>query len=173
MPFSIIAAIDLKRGLGQAGTIPWTLKADMKHFRDITVGENPSVKPNAVIMGRTTWLSLPERFRPLPDRLNIVLSDQPIDLPTGVFMAANFDEALRLAAQHTTGEVFVIGGGSVYRQTITHPDCLTVYLTELDKDFGCDTFFPDLPAGFHVTQSSEPLTEKDIQFQFKVYQRPT
>jgi dihydrofolate reductase len=171
MEFSIIAAIDRQRGIGKQGTIPWNLKADMQHFREITVGADPLLFRNAVIMGRTTWLSLPEKFRPLPDRLNIVLSDVPIELPPGVFLASNFDQALQLATEHATGQIFIIGGGGVYRQAIERPECSTVYLTELDQEFGCDTQFPELPEAFAQVQQSEALTENGIGYRFVTYQK--
>lgn len=172
MQFSIIAACDAQRGIGKQGTIPWVLKPDMEHFRAVTVGDTSTGKQNAVIMGKTTWLSLPEKFRPLPNRLNIVLSFDPLELPDGVHLAASFDEALQIASQDSaTNEIFTIGGGSVYAQTIQDPRCQTVYLTEIDHDFQCDTFFPSIPDGFVRSVEHEDRTSEGITYRFVRYYR--
>lgn len=172
MRFSIIAACDAKHGIGKQGTIPWNLKPDMEHFRSVTVGHSPSGKQNAVIMGKTTWLSLPEKFRPLPNRLNIVLSFDPLELPDGVRLAATLDEALHIASQdQAVNEIFVIGGGSVYAQTIQDPRCQTVYLTEVDHDYECDTFFPTIPGGFVRSVGHEDVTPEGITYRFVRYDR--
>lgn len=142
MEFSVIAAIDKNRGLGKNGRIPWHLKADLEHFKAVTTGSSDS-RPNAVIMGRTTWESLPAKFKPLPQRLNVVLSKrQDQVLAPDVLLARSLDEALALAEQRNVARTFVIGGGSVYAQAVLHPDCRTIYLTEVEQAFGCDTFFP-------------------------------
>ena len=70
MPFSIIAAVDQSGGIGQGGKLPWNLKGDLKHFKEVTQGQGGPAKLNAVIMGRTTWDSIPARFRPLAGRIN-------------------------------------------------------------------------------------------------------
>lgn len=172
MQFSIIAAIDAKRGLGKAGKLAWDLRADMQHFKAVTVAAS-GAKQNAVIMGRTTWESLPERFRPLPQRLNVVLSrNQAMALPEGVLLANSLDEALQTLEHKEVGEVFVIGGASVYAEAVKHPQCKTVYLTEIEHTYDCDTFFPELPTKeWQQVAKSEPAEEGGIHFRFVTYQR--
>ena len=76
MNFSLVVATDLNRGIGLKGDLPWRLKGDLAYFRDLTSKTLDPNKKNVVIMGRTTWDSIPEKFRPLPNRLNIVLSNR-------------------------------------------------------------------------------------------------
>lgn len=170
MQFSIIAAVDKNRGVGKGGKLPWRLRGDMDHFKTVTSSQNHAGSPNAVIMGRTTWLSLPERFRPLPERLNAVLSHEPLSLPAGVFGFQSLDQAFRELSGQKVGEIFVIGGASVYAQAIKHPACSKIYLTEIDQAFECDTFFPDLPASFRRVSSSEPVAEGGMTYRFVTYQ---
>ena len=173
MEFSIIAAVDNNRGIGKSGKLPWALKGDMAHFKAVTTREVAPGQQNAVIMGRTTWVSLPERFRPLPGRLNVVLSRQAggLKLPTGVEQAASLNNALLALAAAKVGEVFIIGGGSVYAEAVQHPQCTAIYLTEIDTSFECDTFFPELPAAFAEDLRSEPQSEGGLNYQFVTYRR--
>ena len=142
---SLIAAIARNRAIGKDGQLLWQLPEDMRHFREITSG-----KP--LIMGRKTWESLPEKFRPLPGRLNIVVSRNPQYHAAGAVLSASLEDALQQAARLVPGaaEVFVIGGAELYRQALPLADRL--YLTEIDADFVGDTFFPTLnPAQWQET----------------------
>jgi len=176
--FSIISAIDENRGIGINNQLPWQLKADLKHFSEITVGQ----KNNAVIMGLNTWKSLPEKYRPLPDRLNVVLSKESIsDLPENVLNFQSLDEALKTLEEKKISskggqasglnEIFIIGGGMLYASTINHPNCNKLYLTEILKTFDCDTFFPEIPSVFKKTQVSDNQEENGIPFRFAVFEK--
>jgi len=167
MNFSIIAAVDSKRGIGIKGGLPWRLKGDMEHFREITVGQGN----NGVIMGRTTWLSLPEKFRPLPERVNVVLTEQDLSLPQGVLRASSIDEAINILEAKSVSDIFVIGGGQVYTQGIVHPLCQKLYVTEIMQEFDCDTFFPEIPEHFIKVSESDLKTEGDISYHFAVYEK--
>ncbi|MBU1039386.1 dihydrofolate reductase [Patescibacteria group bacterium] len=172
MEFSIIAAVDKNNGLGKAGTLVWRLKGDLEHFKAITTRSVALGKQNAVIMGSVTWLSLPEQFRPLPDRLNVVLNHhQDFILPAGVILATSFDEALeQLVARDDIGEIFVIGGASVYAMAIKQPACTRIYLTRIDKEFDCDVFFPSVDESVFVEAVVSPeQKEKDISYRFFEY----
>jgi dihydrofolate reductase/thymidylate synthase len=167
MGFSVIAALDRNRGIGSGGKLPWNLKGDMKHFKEVTLGSSGG--QNVVIMGRTTWDSIPARFRPLEGRINVVLSRSSLELPEGVRQVSSFDEAL----VHTQGseQIFVIGGASVYAQAVLHPECQTLYLTEIDGEFSCDTFFPEVPTNFAKSEVSEPMNEGGVIYRFVTYQK--
>ncbi len=171
--FSIIAAVDAKRGIGIGNKLPWNLKGDLDHFREITVGQFDAGRVNAVIMGRTTWDSLPAKFQPLPKRLNIVLTRDPAGFNPvpNVLVAKGLDEALQLSEQYGSGDVFIIGGASIYAQAIQHSACKKLYLTEIKREFTCDTFFPEVPASFREVGRSAIHDEDGIQYQFVTYQR--
>ena len=139
--FSIVVAMDDCNGIGRDGTIPWKCPEDMAFFKRLTTYTTPGTW-NAVIMGRKTWESLPEKYRPLPNRLNIVLSrGNSIDYDNCV-VAESLEEALLLAPEEAAlGEIFVIGGAQVYEEAILHPDCESVYISRIPGDWNCDTFF--------------------------------
>jgi len=130
---NIVVAYDTDYAIGGNGDLPWAgqIPADMKRFRDLTMG-------NAVIMGRTTFESLPESYRPLPGRQNIVLTLGRLAANEGFQVAHSLDEAYALAESE---EVFVIGGGKVYAEAIDTVD--RIYATEIyTKSPDVDTYFP-------------------------------
>ncbi|MBC8327767.1 MAG: dihydrofolate reductase [Planctomycetes bacterium] len=139
--FEIVVATDDEGGIGRDGDLPWRLPADLAYFRELTTGDGG----NTVIMGRHTWESIPERYRPLPGRRNVVLSRLGVHpLPEGVLQATGLEEAVALAG--AGGQVCVIGGGAVYREAVLRPECSRVHLTRIAGRFGCDTFFPAIEA---------------------------
>lgn len=116
--------------IGAAGRLPWRLPEDMALFRKLTTG-------STVVMGRRTWESLPERFRPLPGRTNVVLTSDPGWSAEGAHRAAAVDDVL---ADHPS--VWVIGGGVVYAAFLPHADRLVV--TEVDTAVDGDTWAPSI-----------------------------
>ncbi|MCX6784450.1 MAG: dihydrofolate reductase [Candidatus Komeilibacteria bacterium] len=167
MKFSIIAAVDDHLGIGKNNDLPWHLKADFKNFVAVTVGSGN----NAVIMGSNTWRSLPRKFRPLKDRLNVVLNqDVNLELPAGVLLFTSLDQALASLATKNLTEVFVIGGARLYATAIEHPDCVKLYLTRILATFDCDVYFPALPDRFKLVSETEVQSEGDLKFKFLVYQ---
>jgi len=166
---SLIAVVSKNLAIGRSQQLLWRLPEDLRHFRATTGG-----KP--VIMGRKTWESLPEAFRPLPGRHNIVLSRNPGYHPHGASRAASIAEALRIAGD--AGEVFVIGGEELYRQTL--PMAERLYLTEVAAEASGDAFFPELPPGQwqevcpRAGRAGSPLAAADRatpDFDFVVYER--
>lgn len=164
VPFSIIVAIDEENGIGRQGQLPWRIPGELKHFREITVGGGQ----NAVIMGEVTWLSLPEKFRPLPQRQNIVLSQTTTAYP-GAKSAGSFDEAFTLVTG--SDKVFIIGGASVYKQAIALENCQELFITRVKGGHSCDVFFPPIPSDFTQISKGEPITEDKETFWFEHYQR--
>lgn len=172
-PFDIVVAMDQKNGIGKNNQLAWTLPPDMAHFKEITTQTRDPKKINAVVMGRTTWESLPERFRPLPNRLNIVLTTR-VDwvLPQGVLLSGNFPEVFeRLEARSDVESVFVIGGASVYAQAVKTSACRRIYLTRIFQDFTCDTFFPDDVRLFKTVEESASFFYKDLEYRFVILEQ--
>lgn len=129
----IVAAVSENRVIGKNGDIPWHLPEDLKHFKQLTMG-------NPVVMGRKTYESLPDSFRPLPGRTNIVLTRSEPEVPESVELANSLDEAWSIAEEYGE-EVYVIGGSSIYEQTIEDADRMV--LTRVHESFEGDSFFPD------------------------------
>jgi dihydrofolate reductase len=152
-----VVAHSRNRVIGRDGGLPWHLPADLRRFRELTSG-------HAVVMGRKTYESLPDRFRPLPNRRNLVLSRDPSYAPPGAEVFP--DLAAALAA--CSGDCFVIGGGSTYAEALSVAD--RVYATEIDADIEGDTFFPEL-SGWRRVESTAPETENGHAFSFCVYER--
>lgn len=182
MSFSVIAAIDANRCIGVNNELPWPrIKADFQHFLSITRGDLSEDRWNAVIMGRKTWESLPEKSRPLANRINVVLtSNQHFGNPEQqVFRAGSLDEAVQLLHSEILSQklpfplrdIFVIGGSSVFGEAVGSPECDRIYLTEIHYTAEhCDTFFPTLPTAFEEIRR-EPQQEGDMTFDFVEYAR--
>ena len=145
----------------------WRLPADLKWFRALTVG----LGGQSVIMGRKTWDSIPAKFRPLPERHNLVLSRSArLELPEGVAHAQSLEVALQLANGRGAA-IFVIGGGTLYAEAIQHPCCRRIYLTEVDGDFGCDTFLPLFAADWQRCAELGGGEYEGIGYRFLQYDR--
>jgi dihydrofolate reductase / thymidylate synthase len=135
-----------------------------------------TAKTNVVVMGRKTWMSIPKKFRPLRNRMNVVLTRNEDFKEDGVLVAKSLSEALSkdgltkaLPDGQTLGDVFVIGGSSVYDQCIG--SCHKLYLTRVKKQFECDTFFKFDESAFELKSSSGILKDSDIPYEFLTYER--
>lgn len=172
--FSMIVAADETLGIGREGKLPWHLPADMAHFKELTTAtESPALK-NVVVMGRKTWESIPEKFRPLAGRINIVLTrNASLSFPTGVLRAKDLNDALALTEQHKKEieSVYVIGGAQVFKEGVEHPRCQKIYMTHILSRFECDVFFPSFQKIFAESLASPHFTEKPLSYYFAVYQR--
>lgn len=165
MIVSLIAGVARNGVIGRDNTLLWRLPEDMKFFRATTMGA-------PVIMGRKTWESLPERFRPLPGRHNIVLTRQAGFQAAGASIATHLDEALTLAQRDHPPRVFVIGGAQIYREALPRADELV--LTEIERDFDGDAHFPDVPRDVFAEVSRErhmAAAPNDFHFSFVTYRR--
>jgi dihydrofolate reductase len=146
MSFDVVVAADLDWGIGKNNALPWPkLRGDMAHFRRVT-SDAPAGTRNAIVMGRKTWESKEVAGKPLPNRLNIVITRNGIAAVDGVVAVGSIDAAL--AAARDAPGVFVIGGAEIFRQAFDHPELRWIYLTRIDARFGCDATLPDLDAGF-------------------------
>lgn len=165
-------------GIGINGKLPWHLKNEIAYFSKMTKGNPPPNKQNAVIMGRKTWESIPPKFRPLPGRINIVLSSS-LTKTSGenVYVCNSFESVEDLLTNTLSGQVhisWVIGGASLYKWAIKHPKCERIYLTWIKKKFECDTFFPSISENFEeIEDSSVPQGEQqegDVKYEYRVYE---
>ena len=150
--FSIVAAIENNCGIGLDGRLPWGyLHHDMKRFRNITQTVTDNKKQNAVIMGRRTWDNLPRK--PLPNRINVVITSQSIPNEKNVSYHSDFTSALDHCSKDPDIEnIFVIGGEKVYNTAISHMNCHRIYLTHIHENFPADTYFPLIPDHFKLTE---------------------
>ncbi len=161
MKVSLVAAIARGGVIGRDGRLPWHLPEDMAHFRDATMG-------HPVVMGRRTWESLPDRFRPLPGRRNVVVTRNPEWNADGAERALSVDDAFRLLADEE--RVSVIGGGEVFAAALPHADELV--LTEIDLDVAGDTTFPEWDRDAFTEVSREVRTAADgTRIAFVTYRR--
>ncbi len=158
---ALIAALARNRVIGIDNRMPWHLPEDMKFFRETTRGR-------PVIMGRKTWESLPDAFRPLPGRLNIVVSRNAGYQATGATVVGSLPDAL--AAAGDAEVVFVIGGAELFRQTLPLADRLL--LTEVDQDFDGDALFPDFDrAAWQEVSREAQVAGSGLPFAFVRYER--
>jgi len=130
MVISLVVAMDRNRLIGTNKQLPWHLPADLRHFKEITMG-----KP--ILMGRKTWESI---GRPLPGRINVVVTANPGFMAPGCIVMHSIEEALAAMGHHK--ELMVIGGADLYRQLL--PRAERIYLTWVDHAFAGDTWFPEL-----------------------------
>ncbi len=158
---SIIVAIARNNAIGMNNQLLWHISNDLKRFKKITAG-------HTVIMGKKTLESLPSG--PLPKRRNIILSDKPNDVIEGCETVNSIQDAIDLVKNEN--EVFIIGGGSVYRQFLPLADKL--YLTIVEKDFEADTFFPEIPFTEWETIEKEIVnndSQNNFVYRFETYIR--
>ena len=134
MIISLIAALSKNRVIGKNNDLPWHLPDDMKYFMQTTKGHH-------VIMGRKNYDSIPEKFRPLPHRTNIVVTHQKDFKAAGCIIVHSVEEGIVLAKKNNEQEAFIIGGAEIYKIGI--PFSQRLYLTEIDAIIEGDTFFPE------------------------------
>lgn len=135
MKITLIAACDKNRVIGhsRSNTLPWHLPKDFEHFKETT-------KDKYVLMGRKNWESIPEKFRPLPNRHNIVITNNPNYEAKGAVVFNKIYEGIEYARSNGESELFIIGGGEIYRQTLHLAD--SIILSEIHYRFRGDVFFP-------------------------------
>jgi dihydrofolate reductase len=156
---AIVVAHSANRVIGRDGGLPWRLPTDMRHFRELTTG-------GTVLMGRRTFESLPDAFRPLPDRRNLVLSGAPGFKAPGAEVFDDLGDALRQCGP----DCYVIGGAVTYEESL--PFCRRIHATEIEAEMDGDVLFPELAAGdWRCVECSEPVLENGLRFRFKTYER--
>lgn len=177
--YQVVVAATREMGIGKDGKLPWRLPSDLKFFRELTLTTSDPLKKNAVVMGRRTWDSIPLEYRPLPGRLNVVLTrsgSSNSESGENVVVCRSVSAALQLLAKAsycvTIEKVFVIGGGQILRETLNAPGCEAIHITEIGTSIDCDTFIPPIDFScFKPWYSSAPLVENGFQFSFATYVR--
>ena len=155
----LIAAQSKNRVIGKENKLLWSLPADMKHFRDTTKG-------SVVIMGRKTYESI---GRPLPNRINIVISSNKNLLIDGCIVVDSIKKAIRKAGSNS--DVFIIGGGEIYKQCMPLAD--KIILTEIDKEFEGDAYFPEIDKSWVKVSKKDftPDEKNEYSYSFIEYER--
>lgn len=172
--YSIVIAVDEKKGIWKNGTLAWHISGDQKYFKTLTTTVKNPAKKNAVVMGRKTWESIPEKYRPLPWRINFILSSsyekEPQLIQEGVFWCNSFEACHNFISEAKDIEsMFIIGGSYLYNLVLDTPCLESIYLTRVYGDFNCDVFFADIPSYFKIKKTSERKEEKGISFQMFHY----
>ncbi len=161
---NIIAAADLNWGIGKDNDLLDHIPEDMKFFREKTMG-------SAVIMGKNTFLSFPNQ-KPLPKRLNIVLTHDKTFCPEGVTVCDSMESAIEVAKKEYQDEkIFFIGGEAVYREAEKYAD--TAYITKIDKEYDADRYLLNFDENNNWYVSSEEMikTEKGLYITFVTYKK--
>lgn len=134
--------------------MPWHVPGESKWTSQVTRAAQSGLR-NALIMGRTTYLSIPQHRRPLFDRINIVVSSRAATLEDGAYLASSFADALRLSETiDDVGDVFIFGGASIYQQALDQLVADELLISVVAGDYQCDTFFPELPGAYNLKSST-------------------
>lgn len=136
MKVKLIVAVDKQFGIGKNNDLMWHLPADMKFFRETTTG-------HVVVMGRKNYESIPEKFRPLPNRENVVLTRNTAYEAPGCLVFHDLEACLHHYSK-TDQTVFIIGGGQIYREALNAGVVDEMLITHVDHTFDADTFFPEI-----------------------------
>lgn len=176
-----IVAVCPDLGIGKNGDLPWPrLNNEFKHFRKLTSTPSVEGRQNVVIMGRKTWFSIPEKNRPLANRINVVLSRELKAPPPGAHhVASDFSSALNLIQtqlSQTSDQIWVIGGSSLYKELMESPGRKRLFVTRILTQFDCDTFLPEIsPDKYKLLPqfpgvSSDLQEENGVQYRYEVYE---
>ena len=136
MKIALIVAMDRERGIGKNNNLMWHLPADMKFFKDTTLG-------HIVVMGRKNFDSIPEKYRPLPQRENVILTRNTSFKAEGCIVLHSIKECLDAYQSESSRTLFIIGGGEIYKLALESDIVHEMYITYIDKSYDADTFFPE------------------------------
>jgi len=166
MKVSLIVAVSENHVIGKDNNLIWHLPEDMKFFKKTTWG-------HFVIMGRKNFESIPHKYRPLPNRTNVIITRQTSYEAEGCVTVNSVEEALNRAKEVQDTEPFIIGGGEIYRLALENNLVDRIYLTRVHKKFDGDTFFPQLNDDWKLISSEKHCAdEKHIcNYSFEVYEK--
>ncbi|KAK1168909.1 dihydrofolate reductase [Acipenser oxyrinchus oxyrinchus] len=184
-PIRLIAAACNNMGIGKNGYLPWNLPSEFTFFLDtISSVSTPGMK-NLLVWGRKCWEAFPESLRPLPNTMHVVLSRtlrQVISVPKHAqYLCSDLQGSVKLGSTHPLSEVietiWIIGGVEPYIEALQHPWCDLVYLTDVQADFECDTYFPEFNNNVYKLVDEFPgvpsgiQEENGIKFKYQVFKK--
>ena len=191
MSVNLIVAVDKYFGIAKDGNIPWYLPEDLKYFKDITTNYGDKSSKNVVVMGRKTWDTIPEKFRPLKGRINCILTKNQELISSDILMhyqnADQFNEGPhyffsidQLLVKFRNNNIFIIGGKQIYEYILTkYKDRINkIFLTFIKKDFDCDLYLHYIDTNFKLIscdKKSKIITfnekETKLNYEFLVYEK--
>lgn len=164
---SLIVAVAKNNVIGKDNDLIWRLPNDMKYFKETTLNHH-------IITGRKNYMSIPKKYRPLPDRINIVLTRQSNFKEDGCIIANTLEDAIIYAKNYNETELFIIGGGQIYKESLEKKLIDRMYITHVNEEFEGDTFFPEIDSKIwkKVSEIENPIDEKhQHSYSFTVYEK--
>ena len=167
MIISLIVAIAENNVIGKNNDLIWRLPNDLRYFKEKTLNHH-------IISGRKNYHSIPKKFRPLTNRTNIVLSKQIDFKEDGIVVFHTLEEAINFANNNNETELFIIGGGQIYKEALNKNLIDRMYITHVNQSFDGDTFFPKLALNQwkKTSEITHPIDEKHLySYSFAVYEK--
>lgn len=167
MIVSLIVAIAENNGIGKDNDLLWHLPNDMKYFKEKTLNHH-------IITGRKNYISIPEKYRPLVNRTNIVLTRNTNFSEDGCVIKHNLRDAIDYAKSNNEEELFIIGGGQIYKEALEEGLIDKMYITHVHQPFEADTFFPEIDNNIWNKKSEltiEPDEKNPYKHSFVVYEK--
>jgi len=164
---SLIVAIAKNNAIGKNNDLLWHLPNDMKYFKEKTLNHH-------IVTGRKNYISIPEKYRPLSNRINIVLTRQPDFKKEGCVVLHSIEDAIQFAKENNEIELFIIGGGQIYKEVLEKKLVDKMYITRINHSFEGDTFFPEINNEMwkKVSEANNPADEKHpYAYSFAVYEK--
>lgn len=167
MKISLIVAMDLERGIGKNNDLMWDLPIDMRFFKDTTKG-------HVVVMGRKNFDSIPEKYRPLPGRENVVLTRNKDYSASDSVVLHDLVEVWEKYQNEEERTIFIIGGGEIYRLALESNLVEEMYITHVNGNYNADTFFPEFNMkewSVEVLGNHQKDEKHEVSFQMNKYTR--
>ena len=163
MTVYLIAAIAKNNAIGKDNKLLWHLPADMEFFKKTTLN-------HVVIMGRKNYESIPDKFRPLPNRINIIVTRKKEYIAPDCLLANSIEEALKLAEKQNGKKIFIIGGGEIYNYCLEKKYIDTMYISKVDANLDADAFFPSInECEWNKTSLFHHAKDEKNNYDFTVY----
>jgi dihydrofolate reductase len=161
MKVSLIVAVSQNGVIGKDNDLIWHLPKDMKFFKDTTMGHH-------VIMGRKNFESIPHKFRPLPNRTNIIITRKSDYKAEDSIVVNSVEEALKVAKSNGENEAFIIGGGQIYKLALEANLIDRIYLTKIHHSFDGDTFFPELSSDWEEVNREDCFQDENHKYNYSI-----
>ncbi len=181
----MILALDEKNWLWKWGDLPWRIKKDMKFFKQITTTSSSEIFPdfwdnniwnkkNAVIMWRKTWDSIPEKYKPLPNRVNLILSRSyvPEQNTWDMCQYNSIDSAIHsLQNRDDIADIYILWWAQIYNQILDSRLADSIFLTRVSGDYDCDVFVDNFDNNFELMKTTDIFHEWNTTFRFEMYEK--